>query len=139
MNQELLSMCLRFDQNLMRILIFIMGLILLAYGCAPPAPKPVTERKGDPPVIAREDPVKANPALKQVDLLSKLNEALLADPVLSGPGAVLDLRVTDKVVTISGRVDDKALKDRAEKLMRQEMKKRGAKQTLDSEIEVGKG
>lgn len=72
-------------------------------------------------------------------MLSKLNEALLADPVLSGPGAVLDLRVTDEVVTISGRVDDKGLKERAEKLMRQEMKKRGAKQSLTSEIEVGKG
>ncbi len=114
-------------------------ILSFAFGCVPTAAKPVAKRKGDPPVIAREDPVKANPALKQVDLLSKLNEALLADPVLSGPGAVLDLRVTDKVVTISGRVDDKALKDRAEKLMRQEMKKRGAKQTLSSEIEVGKG
>ena len=123
----------------MRPLPFATVLCFLAYGCAPNAPKPTPERKGDPLVIAREDPVKANPALKQVDLLSKLNGALLADPVLSGPGAVLDLRVTDKVVTISGRVDDKALKDRAEKLMRQEMKKRGAKQTLGSEIEVGKG
>ena len=118
---------------------FVPILCLLASGCAPTAPKPSPERKGDPPVIARQDPVKANPALKQVDLLSKLNEALLADPVLSGPGAVLDLRVTDEVVTISGRVDDKGLKDRAEKLMRQEMKKRSAKQSLSSEIEVGKG
>jgi hypothetical protein len=123
----------------MRILTLLTALAPIAFGCAPTAPKPAPERKGDPPVIAREDPAKANPALKQVDLLSKLNEALLADPVLSGPGAVLDLRVTDTVVTISGRVDDKALKDRAEKLMRQEIKKRGAKQTLSSEIEVGKG
>lgn len=127
------------EQNLMRPIHFPLVLCLLAYGCASTAPKPAAERKGDPPVVAREDPVKANPALKQVDLLSKLNEALLADPVLSGPGAVLDLRVTGKVVTISGRVDDKGLKDRAEKLMRQEMKKRSAKQTLSSEIEVGKG
>lgn len=120
--------------------VFVLAFCLLvAYGCAPAGPKPAAERKGDPPVIAREDPVKANPALKQVDLLSKLSEALLADPVLSGPGAVLDLRVTDEVVTISGRVDGKSLKDRAEKLMRQEMKKRSAKQTLTSEIEVGKG
>jgi hypothetical protein len=123
----------------MRPFVFVSAISLLAFGCAPTAPKPTPERKGDPPVIAREDPVKANPALKQVDLLSKLNEALLADPVLSGPGAVLDLRVTDEVVTISGRVDDKGLKDRAEKLMRQEMKRRSAKQTLTSEIEVGKG
>lgn len=123
----------------MRKITFVALVSLLAYGCSPTAPKPAAERKGDPPVIAREDPVKANPALKQVDLLSKLNEALLADPVLSGPGAVLDLRVTDQVVTVSGRVDDKAMKDRAEKLMRQEMKKRGAKQSLSSEIEVGKG
>ena len=123
----------------MRLILFSPVLFLLAYGCAPTTPKPAAERKGAPPVIAREDPVKANPALKQVDLLSKLNEALLADPILSGPGAVLDLRVTDEVVTISGRVDDKGLKDRAEKLMRQEMKKRSAKQSLSSEIEVGKG
>ncbi len=127
------------EANLTRHTLFVTLLSLLAFGCAPTAPNSAPERKGDPPVIAREDPVKANPALKQVDLLSKLNEALLADPVLSGPGAVLDLRVTDKVVTISGRVDDKVLKDRAEKLMRQEMKKRGAKQLLSSEIEVGKG
>ena len=109
-------------------------------GCQPGAssapPTKAAVRKGDPPVVVKESPLKRQPELVLIDLQSKLTTVILADDELSKPGVILDFDVTGQVVTMMGQVPTRALLARAERLARQEMRRRSAKQKLVLEVTV---
>jgi osmotically-inducible protein OsmY len=117
--------------------------VVLALGCASGC-----KEKPDVEQEAEKASSKANEALDTVGeavdsaaaattLTPRLKTAITADPDLNDPKNHINIDSNDERVTIDGHVETAALKARAEKIVREEMRKANATQTVVNNLHVG--
>ncbi len=85
---------------------------------------------------AVENTKEATEDISATTLTARIKSAIVANPVLNDPGAVIDVESTGDYVALNGHVISQEQKDEAEQMAKQVLDETGAKQELRNNLEI---
>lgn len=85
---------------------------------------------------AVEETKEATEDVAATTLTTRIKSAIVANPVLNDPGAVIDVESTGDYVALNGHVISQEQKDEAEQMAQQVLDETGATQELRNNLEI---